>query len=271
VIRGVTDPVHPTVRELRRDHAQQLPGQLNRAGGALARPQPEQDRQPHRGCAKRQPHHDPGYRTTIPATAHRLPRAIFLPPCADPSLGPERVVDLTPPPFEQRLIDHHDDRLVRIQQPIGDQPSGEEPQPVDLPHRMGEEPARRVEGDRPAIRAPASIPTTLRRDVYATIPVTSTVNKTNMPRRRNAGRNVSNTAAHDSGKITAGPYRTRRSARHGHQPPHPSPCTPGQVIMDRMRVRVAAVVSGADAGSGGGWPGPAVVVDVASAVSGVDL
>ena len=54
-----------------------------------------------------------------------------------------------------------------------------------------------------AIRAPASIPTTERRPVAATSPVASTVNTTNVPRRANAGRNSSNTPAHDPGKIIA--------------------------------------------------------------------
>ena len=53
-----------------------------------------------------------------------------------------------------------------------------------------------------AIRAPASIPTTDRRPTVVTIPVASTVNSTNVPRRRNTGRNGSNTPAHDPGKIT---------------------------------------------------------------------
>jgi len=52
-----------------------------------------------------------------------------------------------------------------------------------------------------AIRAPPSIPTTERRPVAATIPVASTVNTTNVPRRWNTGRNSSNTPAHDPGKI----------------------------------------------------------------------
>ena len=53
-----------------------------------------------------------------------------------------------------------------------------------------------------AIPAPASIPTTDRRPTVVTIPVASTVNSTNVPRRRNTGRNGSNTPAHDPGKIT---------------------------------------------------------------------
>lgn len=64
-----------------------------------------------------------------------------------------------------------------------------------------------MEGDRPVIPAPASIPTTERRPVAATIPVASTVNNTNVPRRRNTGRNDSNTPAHDPGMIITGSYR----------------------------------------------------------------
>ena len=48
------------------------------------------------------------------------------------------------------------------------------------------------------ILAPA---TTEHCPVAATIPVTSTVNTTNVPRRLNTGRHGSNTPAHDPGKI----------------------------------------------------------------------
>jgi hypothetical protein len=57
---------------------------------------------------------------------------------------------------------------------------------------------------RPAIRAPASMPTTLRRPVRATRPVARMVNMVNVPRRRNTGRKGSSRAAHDPGKITHG-------------------------------------------------------------------
>jgi hypothetical protein len=56
----------------------------------------------------------------------------------------------------------------------------------------------------PAIRAPASMPTTLRRPVCATIPVANTQNTVNVPRLRNAARSGSSTAAHDGGKIING-------------------------------------------------------------------
>ncbi len=55
-----------------------------------------------------------------------------------------------------------------------------------------------------AIPAPASIPTTVRRPVCATIPVASTVNIRNVPRRTNTGPNTCSTAAHDSGRIMNG-------------------------------------------------------------------
>ena len=54
---------------------------------------------------------------------------------------------------------------------------------------------------RPAIPAPASIPTTDRRPDRATIPVANTVNRTNVARRRNTGRKASSSPAHDPGKI----------------------------------------------------------------------
>jgi hypothetical protein len=54
---------------------------------------------------------------------------------------------------------------------------------------------------RPAIPAPASIPTTDRRPDRATIPVANTVNTTNVARRRNTGRKASSSPAHDPGKI----------------------------------------------------------------------
>jgi hypothetical protein len=119
-------------------------------------------------------------------------------------MGPERVVDLTAPAFEQGVVNHHDDRRVRVQQPIDDHPGAEQPQPVDVPHRVGEEAHAAWNEIVVAIRAPASMPTTLRRPVCATMPVASTQNRANVPRRRNAGRNGSNTATHDEGKITTG-------------------------------------------------------------------
>jgi hypothetical protein len=60
----------------------------------------------------------------------------------------------------------------------------------------------------PAIRAPDTIPTTLRRPVCATSPVASTVNSVNVPRRRNTGRNISSNAAQDTGKIIVATYET---------------------------------------------------------------
>ncbi len=54
------------------------------------------------------------------------------------------------------------------------------------------------------ILAPASIPTTLRRPVWATIPVASTVNTVNVPRWRNTGRNISSKPAHEAGMISEG-------------------------------------------------------------------
>jgi hypothetical protein len=41
VIGGVPDPVHQPVRKLHGDQPDQVAGQIDRAGGALARPQPK--------------------------------------------------------------------------------------------------------------------------------------------------------------------------------------------------------------------------------------
>ena len=83
MVGGVADPVQLTARELGRDQPQQLPGQLDRAGGTLARPQPEQHRQAHRGGAERQPDHDPGHHPPVPP--RDLPTAL-----GRAVVGPER-------------------------------------------------------------------------------------------------------------------------------------------------------------------------------------
>jgi hypothetical protein len=58
--------------------------------------------------------------------------------------------------------------------------------------------------NRRAMPAPASIPTTVRRPVAATIPVANTVNIRNVPRRAKTGANTCRTTAHDSGRIIDG-------------------------------------------------------------------
>ena len=52
-----------------------------------------------------------------------------------------------------------------------------------------------------AIPAPASMPTTVRRVVCVTSPVASRANNANVRDRRNAGRNASSSARHDSGRV----------------------------------------------------------------------
>ena len=66
MVGGVADPVHVPVAECGGDQRQQLGGQLHRAGGAFARPQPHQHRQAHRCGAQRQPDHDPGDHPPVP-------------------------------------------------------------------------------------------------------------------------------------------------------------------------------------------------------------
>ena len=55
-----------------------------------------------------------------------------------------------------------------------------------------------------AIRAPASMPTTVRRPVVATIPDARIVNIVNVPRRRKTPRNGSSNTDHETGKTMHG-------------------------------------------------------------------
>ncbi|HET9565980.1 MAG TPA: hypothetical protein VFP27_16100 [Mycobacterium sp.] len=55
-----------------------------------------------------------------------------------------------------------------------------------------------------AMPAPASIPTTVRREVRAASPVASSANNANVDPRRNAGRNTSNSERHDAGRVRPG-------------------------------------------------------------------
>jgi hypothetical protein len=128
--------------ELGGDPGHQLAGQLDRAGGALARPQPEQHRQAHRGGTEGEADRDPGDHP--PVAPADLPFAL-----GGPVMGPERMMDLAAPPPEQCVVGHHDDRRARVQQPACDQPCHQQPQPVCVPDRLREEPARGVERDRP--------------------------------------------------------------------------------------------------------------------------
>src|SRR6266849_2650637 len=74
-------------------------------------------------------------------------------------MGPEHGMDLAAPPAEQGIVDVHRDRahrdavraggyLLRARQQLQDQPQYTQPQLVDLPLGVGEEPARGVERDR---------------------------------------------------------------------------------------------------------------------------
>ena len=53
-----------------------------------------------------------------------------------------------------------------------------------------------------AIPAPASIPTTVRREVRATRPVANSTNR--VDERANTGRNGSSTSSHEDGNLSAG-------------------------------------------------------------------
>jgi hypothetical protein len=132
VIGGIADPVHRMIRELGRDQPQQLPGQLDRTGGVLARPQPKQHRQAHRGRAPGQPNHDPGHHP--PVAPRDLPPAL-----RRAVMSPQRVMNPATPSREQRVVDHHDDGPVVAQQPRHDTPRHDQAQPVNIPHRLGED------------------------------------------------------------------------------------------------------------------------------------
>ena len=76
-----------------------------------------------------------------------------------------------------------------LEQPGHDQAGRGQTQPVDVPHRRGEEPTRGMERDLPGHPRPGQHPDHRPPPGRATIPVASTVNTTNVPRRRNTGRN----------------------------------------------------------------------------------
>jgi hypothetical protein len=107
VVGRVPDSVHLPIGKFGRDQAEQFAGQLDRAGGAFARPQPKQHRQAYRRGTQRQPDHDPGDHPPVAP-------ADLLAALGRPVVGPERVVDLAAPAFEQRVVDHHDDRFVVV-------------------------------------------------------------------------------------------------------------------------------------------------------------
>ncbi|MBN1174961.1 MAG: hypothetical protein JXA67_22575 [Micromonosporaceae bacterium] len=83
MVGGVAHPVDPPVRERRDDHPEELGGQVDRAGGALASPEAKQHRQAHRGGAERQAHDDPGDHPPVTPTD-------LVPALGGPVMGPER-------------------------------------------------------------------------------------------------------------------------------------------------------------------------------------
>ena len=113
-------------------------------------------------------------------------------------------MDLAAPALEQGVVDRDHDRLTgasrhRTISPAAARPSRSASQTAEEKNRHAAWNEIRC-----AIPAPASIPTTVRRPVCATIPVASIVNIRQVPRRANTGANTCNTTAHDSGKIING-------------------------------------------------------------------
>jgi hypothetical protein len=88
--------------------------------------------------AERQVDDDPGDHPPVaPADLGRSLRR--------PVVSPERVVHPPAPAAEQGVIDDDRDRLVVGEQPGHDQPRQRQAEPVSVPDRGGEEPARGVE------------------------------------------------------------------------------------------------------------------------------
>ena len=121
VVGGVADRVDTPVRKLLGEKQNQLTRQLDR-----------RRRRPGRARVATAPASTPdartnGSRTRIPAITHRLPRPSALGSLPGPVVGPERAEHRRPPAAEQRVVDHHDDRRTRIQQPIDDQPGQHQP------------------------------------------------------------------------------------------------------------------------------------------------
>jgi hypothetical protein len=137
VVGGVAHDVDAAVRKCLRQNRDQLTGQPHRGVGALAAPEPEQDRQAHRMRAERQQDNDAQDHPAV-AAAERvgvLRGAV---------VGPERAEDLRPPAPDQGVVDDHLDRRCLAEQPIHDQPGQRQPEPVGIPGVAGKEPARGV-------------------------------------------------------------------------------------------------------------------------------
>jgi len=118
---------------------------------------------------------------------------------------PEHVVHPAAPALEQGVVDRDHDRLAgRASRHLTISPAAARPN-RSTSHTAAEKNRHAAWNEiRCAIPAPASIPTTLRRPVCATIPVASTVNIRNVPRRANTGANTFSVNAHDSGMIMDG-------------------------------------------------------------------
>jgi len=106
VVGGVADGMDVLVLERFCEHREHLAGKLDRGGGALAGPQPKQDRQAHRVTAERQFHDDPDDHP--PVAAAQLGRSL-----CGAVVGPERVVHLLAPAAKQRVVHGDGDRRVR--------------------------------------------------------------------------------------------------------------------------------------------------------------
>ena len=148
----------------------------------------------HTGCEQN------GTVTTIPMMIHRLPRPSALGSCAEPSWSRTRRTPSAP--TGETACRRPPPRSPRRRRATGTRSAG----PASArfgrcPRRGGEEPAYRVERHRRGHPAPASMPTTVRRVVCVTSPVASRANNANVRDRRNAGRNASSRARHDSGRV----------------------------------------------------------------------
>ena len=115
-----------------------LASQPHRGRGALAAPEPKQDRQAHRMRAERQLDDDPDDDPPVAA-----PERVGV--LRGTVVGPERAEHPPAPAAEQRVVDDHLDRRVRVEQPGHDQPRQRQAEPIGIPGMRREEPTARVE------------------------------------------------------------------------------------------------------------------------------